>query len=103
MPVKPPPRRADSVSARSAEARADATRARSALSPTLRAALHPTGFLGLTATSHATSEDELLAFLLIKTWTLATGRVLPPDVPPSQLSEEELIAFWADDHIARGD
>ncbi|MGE5289358.1 MAG: hypothetical protein ACM3ML_19595 [Micromonosporaceae bacterium] len=64
------------------------------------------GTLGRTSASpvpgslrHAQAEDDLLAFLLIHTWTLTTGRVLRSDVPPSQLSEEELIAFWADDHI----
>ena len=41
-----------------------------------------------------------MAFLLIHTWMLATGRILRSDVPPAQLSEDELIAFWADDHIA---
>jgi hypothetical protein len=103
MPVKPPQRRTDTVAARSAEGWADAARARSEAKATLRAAVQPTGFLGLAPTGRATSEDELLAFLLIKTWTLATGRVLRSDVPPSQLSEDELIAFWADDHIARAD
>jgi hypothetical protein len=48
---------------------------------------------------HSQAEDDLLAFLLIHTWTLTTGRVLRSDVPPAQLSEEELIDFWADDHI----
>lgn len=49
------------------------------------------------------SEDDLLAFLLVNTWTLITGRVLRSDVPPTELSAEELIDFWADDHIACGD
>jgi hypothetical protein len=35
--------------------------------------------------------------LLITNWSLATGRTLRSDVPPHQLTEKELIAFWADD------
>jgi hypothetical protein len=45
----------------------------------------------------AHSDDDLLAALLIRMWTLASGRSLPRDVPPDQLSAEELISFWADD------
>jgi hypothetical protein len=30
-------------------------------------------------------------------WALASGRALPRNVRPDQLSEEELIGFWADD------
>lgn len=41
--------------------------------------------------------DDFLAALLIRMWTLASGRSLPRDVPPGQLTEEELISFWADD------
>ena len=87
------------ASPRNDESRAGATRARTAAPPTLRAAALPASLTGTAAAGHITSEDELLAFLLVKTWTLATGRVLRSDVPPSQLSEDELIAFWADDHI----
>jgi len=43
------------------------------------------------------SGDEFLAALLIRMWALASGRTLRRDVPPDQLSPEELIAFWADD------
>jgi hypothetical protein len=46
------------------------------------------------------NEDELLARVLITSWTLATGRTLPPGVPPHSHTEEELISFWADDQIA---
>jgi hypothetical protein len=42
------------------------------------------------------SEDELLAHLLISTWTVITGRTLR-DVPLKCLTPEELIDFWADD------
>ncbi|MGH3292646.1 MAG: hypothetical protein ACRDP7_12640 [Trebonia sp.] len=45
--------------------------------------------------------DEVLAALLIRMWTLASGRTLRRDVPPDQLSAEELIAFWADDMTPR--
>jgi hypothetical protein len=42
-------------------------------------------------------EDALLARVLITSWSLASGRTLRSDVPPHQLTEDELIAFWADD------
>jgi hypothetical protein len=45
------------------------------------------------------SDDELLARLLIDTWTLTTGRMLRSDVPPQELTEQELIVFWADDYF----
>jgi len=44
------------------------------------------------------SHDEFIARLLIDIWTLATGRTLR-DVPPPELTAEELIDFWADDHL----
>ena len=43
-------------------------------------------------------EDELLARVLITSWSLATGRTLR-GVAPQALTEDELISFWADDHI----
>ena len=46
------------------------------------------------------SDDGNLALLLVSTWELRTGRTLP-NVPASELSEQELIDFWADDFIAR--
>ena len=45
--------------------------------------------------------DEFLAAVLIRMWTLASGRTLRRDVPPDQLGTEELIAFWADDMTPR--
>jgi hypothetical protein len=42
-------------------------------------------------------EDELLARVLITSWSLATGRTLRMGVSPQLLTEEELISFWADD------
>lgn len=45
------------------------------------------------------SNDDLIAFLLISSWSLATGRRLRSDVPPGDLAESELIDFWADDHL----
>jgi hypothetical protein len=41
--------------------------------------------------------DDVLAAVLIRMWTLASGRTLRRDIPPDQLSVDELIAFWADD------
>ena len=46
------------------------------------------------------NEDELLARVLITSWTLATGRALRAGVPPHSHSADELISFWADDQIA---
>ena len=46
------------------------------------------------------NEDELLARVLVTSWTLATGRTLRAGVPPHSLSADELISFWADDLIA---
>jgi hypothetical protein len=43
------------------------------------------------------SGDEFLAAVLIRMWALASGRILRRDVPPDQISAEELIDFWADD------
>jgi hypothetical protein len=45
-------------------------------------------------------EDELLARVLITSWSLATGRTLRSGVAPPSLTEDELIAFWADDQMA---
>jgi len=42
------------------------------------------------------SDDELIAQLLIHTWTLTTGKTLRGDVPRHELTEEELIDFWSD-------
>lgn len=47
----------------------------------------------------AVTDDDLVARLLVDTWTLTTGRVLRSDVPPQDLTEQELIEFWADDHF----
>jgi hypothetical protein len=46
------------------------------------------------------NEDELLARVLITSWTLATGRTPRTGVPPHSLSAGELISFGADDLIA---
>ena len=43
------------------------------------------------------SDDELVARLLIHTWTLTTGKTLRCDVPPQELTEEELIDFWSEE------
>lgn len=42
-------------------------------------------------------DDDLLAGILVRMWTLASGRTLPSGVRPEQLSKDELIDFWADD------
>ena len=42
-------------------------------------------------------DDRHLAAMYICLWSLKSGRRLRDDVPPEQLSEDELIAFWADD------
>jgi hypothetical protein len=55
------------------------------------------GFSGRAAFS--SGEDELLARVLITSWSLTTGRTLR-GVAPQSLTEDELIAFWADDQIA---
>ena len=49
------------------------------------------------AVRHA-NEDKLQARVLITSWSLTTGRTLR-GVPPQALTEEELISFWADDHV----
>ena len=54
-------------------------------------------FSSRAAARHA-NHDELLARVLITSWSLATGRTLRA-VPPQSLTEDELISFWADDHI----
>jgi hypothetical protein len=45
------------------------------------------------------SDDELITQLLIDTWTLTTGKTLRCDVPPHELTEEELIDFWTDERF----
>jgi hypothetical protein len=46
-----------------------------------------------------TNEDDLLARVLITSWSMATGRTLREGVAPHSLTEDELISFWADDHL----
>ncbi|MGW0805749.1 hypothetical protein [Nonomuraea sp. NPDC002799] len=48
------------------------------------------------ADAHCPADERLLVTLLT-TWVLATGRP-PPAVRPDDLTPEELIDFWADDH-----
>ena len=55
---------------------------------------HPKFF---SRTMRRANEDELLARVLITSWSLATGRTLRPGVAPECLTEDELISFWADD------
>jgi hypothetical protein len=42
-------------------------------------------------------DEEQLAGILIRMWSLASGRRLDPDVRLCELSADELISFWADD------
>lgn len=44
-----------------------------------------------------TDDEDVLAAVLIRMWSLASGRILRSDVRPEQLTEDELIRFWADD------
>jgi hypothetical protein len=46
---------------------------------------------------HDSDDDSHLAAMYIRMWSLASGRKLRDDIPPDQLGEDELIAFWADD------
>ncbi|MFI0445909.1 hypothetical protein [Actinomadura sp. 6N118] len=46
-------------------------------------------------TAVITLEDQHLARLLMTTWALITGRAVP-DGPPSRLTGQQLIDFWAD-------
>jgi hypothetical protein len=48
-------------------------------------------------TDQTDKDEAALAAVLVCLWSLASGRRLPDGVPLDQLSEEELIAFWADD------
>ena len=43
------------------------------------------------------ADEDVLAAMYVRMWSLASGRRLPPGSEPAQLSVEELIAFWADD------
>ncbi|MEO3810696.1 hypothetical protein ABGB17_16975 [Sphaerisporangium sp. B11E5] len=45
--------------------------------------------------------DHDLLTLLVLDWAIRSGHH-PPDRPPHQLSEEQLIAFWADEQTATG-
>jgi hypothetical protein len=50
---------------------------------------------------HDSDDDSHLAAMYIRMWSLASGRRLRNDIPPDQLSEDELITFWADDFAPR--
>jgi hypothetical protein len=41
--------------------------------------------------------DEQLVGVLVRMWSLASGRRLRPGTRPDQLSPDELMNFWADD------
>ncbi|WP_344236356.1 hypothetical protein [Actinocorallia libanotica] len=44
------------------------------------------------------TDADLLALLLVTTWSARTGRTLRP-VPVGELSAAELVEFWADDQL----
>jgi hypothetical protein len=44
-----------------------------------------------------TADDDTMAAMYVRMWSLATGRRLKPGVRLDQLSAEELIEFWAED------
>jgi hypothetical protein len=46
-----------------------------------------------------TNEDDLLARVLMTSWSMATGRTLREGISPHSLTEDELISFWADDQM----
>lgn len=47
--------------------------------------------------AEARDDDVQLARLLVRMWALVSGRTVRMDVPPDQLTEDELMLFWADD------
>jgi hypothetical protein len=53
----------------------------------------------LSRTVYHATEDDLLARVLITSWSLTTGRTLRAGVTPQSLTEDELISFWADDLV----
>lgn len=42
-------------------------------------------------------DDDTLAAMYLRMWSLATGRRLQPGVRLEELTEDELVGFWADD------
>jgi hypothetical protein len=52
-----------------------------------------------TRSARYTNEDDLLARVLITSWSMATGRSLRDGINPRSLTEDELISFWADDQM----
>lgn len=44
------------------------------------------------------TDADLMAVLLVTTWSIRTGRVLRP-VPVDELTAAELVEFWADDRL----
>jgi hypothetical protein len=53
---------------------------------------------GIQSRGPARKRGRIARRVLITSWSLATGRILH-GVPPQSLTEDELISFWADDHI----
>lgn len=46
------------------------------------------------------TDEDILAELYVRMWSLASGRRLRPGVRPAQVTAAELIDFWADDLTA---
>ena len=51
--------------------------------------------LGRRPTQHI-ADDDTLAAMYIRMWSLATGRRLRSGVKPDQLTADELVEFWDD-------
>ena len=45
------------------------------------------------------TDDDFLAALYVRMWSLASGRELPRGIPPCQLPAEQLVNFWADELV----
>ncbi|MEU8041075.1 hypothetical protein [Streptosporangium sp. NPDC049078] len=70
-----------------------------AVSRALTSPLRVTGTRPGSPPSPWAHDDDQLLTLLVTVWALITGRT-PPCRPSDELTDTELIAFWADDHTA---
>lgn len=61
-----------------------------------------TRYVGAGAVGPDADDDEQLARMYVRMWSLASGRRLRPGARLTELSAEELIAFWADDFAGQG-
>ncbi|TYB48993.1 hypothetical protein [Actinomadura chibensis] len=51
-----------------------------------------------TAAQPTSAETDTLALLLFTAWAARTGRAIPAG-PVAELTPEEIIEFWVDDHL----